>query len=68
MYSVCKSLSQPDQEGLQTCIEWVEYSFFSELSPYLNFHNANLILASVAVVFATVFIIKRIMNLLGTYY
>lgn len=65
---VCKSLSQPDQYGLQTCLEWGEYSFYSDISQHLTYATANQLLAGIAVVFATVFIIKRVVNLLGIYY
>jgi len=39
---VCKTLSQPDLNGLQTCIEWTDFGLFSltpaqaaELSMYI---------------------------------
>lgn len=68
MDMVCKSLSQPDLNGLQVCLEWGQYqSAWAEIAPHLTYSTANAYLGAIAVVFATVFIIRRVVNLLGVY-
>ena len=68
MDMVCKTLSEPDQYGLQACLQWGEYTFYSDISAHLTFATANQLLAQIAVAFTTVFIIKRVAKLLGIYY
>lgn len=32
MASVCNELSQPDSNGIQHCLQWVDFSFLSTLA------------------------------------
>lgn len=58
---VCKTLSQPNESGLQTCLEWQESKSFL---PDLTVHQANELLIAIVGCFAVVFIIKQVISLL----
>lgn len=69
MATVCKQLSDPNLDGLQTCLDWVEYTgiFYSHENPFpvdLTYQLANTILGYVGIVFAFVFIVKKIIFLI----
>ena len=57
---VCKTLSQPNEIGLQTCLEWHEQEFL----PNLTVEQANEMLVPILACFAIVFIIRQILTLL----
>lgn len=58
---VCKTLSQPNESGLQTCLEWQESK---SLLPDLTVQQANELLIAIVGCFAVVFIIKQVISLL----
>ncbi|MDM1764451.1 MULTISPECIES: hypothetical protein [unclassified Acinetobacter] len=61
---VCKTLSQPNENSLQTCLEWQEQKSFL---PDLTKQQADEILIAILSCFAVVFIIKRVLNLLNVW-
>ncbi|MCO8060297.1 hypothetical protein [Acinetobacter towneri] len=58
---VCKTLSQPNESGLQTCLEWQEIKSFL---PDLTAQQANELLIAIVGCFAVVFIVKQVISLL----
>lgn len=58
---VCKTLSQPNESGSQTCLEWQESKSFL---PDLTVQQANELLIAIVGCFAVVFIIKQVISLL----
>ena len=58
---VCKTLSQQNESGLQTCLEWQEIKSFL---PDLTTQQADQMLIAIVVCFAVVFIIKQVISLL----
>ena len=58
---VCKTLSQPNESGLQACLEWQESKSFL---PDLTVQQANELLIAIVACFAVVFIVKQVISLL----
>ncbi|OUY05512.1 hypothetical protein [Acinetobacter populi] len=58
---VCKTLSQPNESGLQTCLEWQEQTSFL---PNLTVQQADQMLIAIVGCFAIVFIVKQVLSLL----
>jgi len=58
---VCKALSQPNESGLQTCLDWQEQKPFL---PDLTVQQANELLIPILACFSVVFIIKQVIRLL----
>ena len=58
---VCKTLSQPNESGLQTCLEWQEIKSFL---PDLTAQQANELLIAIVGCLAVVFIVKQVISLL----
>ncbi|HGW3827933.1 MULTISPECIES: hypothetical protein [unclassified Acinetobacter] len=58
---VCKTLSQPNESGLQTCLEWQEIKSFL---PDLTVQQANELLIAIVGCLAVVFIVKQVISLL----
>ena len=58
---VCKTLSQPNESGLQTCVVWQEQKPFL---PNLTVEQADQMLIAIVGCFAIVFIIKQVQRLL----
>ncbi|MFT0696673.1 hypothetical protein ACDX34_21540 [Acinetobacter bereziniae] len=58
---VCKTLSQPNESGLQTCLKWQEQKPFL---PNLTVQQADQMLIAIVGCFAIVFIVKQIQRLL----
>ena len=58
---VCKTLSQQNESGLQTCLEWQEIKSFL---PDLTTQQADQMLIAIVGCFAVVFIIKQVISLL----
>ncbi|MDQ8935793.1 hypothetical protein [Acinetobacter rudis] len=57
----CKTLSQPNESGLQTCLEWQEIKSFL---PDLTVQQANELLIAIVGCLAVVFIVKQVISLL----
>lgn len=57
---VCKTLSQPNESGLQTCLEWQDF----KILPDLTVQEANELLVAIVGCFAVVFIVKQVISLL----
>ena len=57
----CKTLSQPNELGLQTCLEWQEQKTFL---PDLTVQQANEMLIPIVGCFTVVFIVKQVLSLL----
>lgn len=58
---VCKTLSPPNESGLQTCLEWQESKSFL---PDLTVQQADQMLVAIVGCFAVVFIVKQVISLL----
>ncbi len=58
---VCKTLSQPNESGLQTCLEWQDIKSFL---PDLTVQQANELLIAIVGCLAVVFIVKQVISLL----
>lgn len=61
MNSVCSQLSQPDSNGVQTCISWVEQSYV----PPLSDADRDVYLAYIFSLFAFVWSVKRVIKMFG---
>ena len=57
---VCKTLSPQNESGLQTCLEWQDFSIL----PNLTVEQADQMLIAIVGCFAIVFIIKQVQRLL----
>ncbi|WP_151788780.1 hypothetical protein [Acinetobacter ursingii] len=58
---VCRQLSQPTAEGVQTCLEWTEQNFV----PPLSNADRDYMLGWIFSIFALVWGIKRVIRLVG---
>lgn len=59
---LCKTLSQPDPNGLQTCIEWSQYSIF----PQLTSDQRDQIILFAVVIFLIVFGVNQLRRLFNS--
>lgn len=59
---VCRTLSEKDQNGLQTCIEWMDFGLFSLSSAEATVLSTYIILA-----FVVVWCFKHIGNFIKTF-
>lgn len=60
---VCKTLSQPNESGLQTCLDWVEQKSTTFLPP-LTKQEADSLLMAIVPCLVVVFIVRRILSML----
>lgn len=56
---VCKTLSPQNETGLQTCLEWQDFSIL----PNLTVQQADQMLIAIVGCFAVVFIVKQVISL-----
>jgi len=61
MDHVCRELSPPNLEGLQTCVQWAEFSYI----PPLSSADRDFLLQWAFGLFALVWIVKKCIRFFG---